>query len=64
MKKRRVLKGWVENVLLIIEVVLFMMLGMETPGLVNFIISKALILGVFLSIGYLLVNYTNLAKED
>ena len=62
--KRYVLKGWVENCLLGLEVVLFMLLGTETPGIINFIISKAIMLGLFLMVGYILVNYTNLARED
>lgn len=62
--KKLVLKKWVENLLFGIEAVLFMaLLFIVEENPIALICNKFIGAGLFLLIGSILINYTNL-KED
>lgn len=61
--KKRYLKKWVVNLLLIIQVLLVLLLASDTSNLKIFIISKIIMLAIFLINHFILCNYSKLFRE-
>lgn len=62
MKKRNVLKKWVKNLLITIEVVLFMLLSIDFNNFLLFITSKIIIIITMYLIGKILIKYTDILR--
>lgn len=60
MKKRVVLKKWVEYILLTIQFMLILILGAESDNFMIFLISKLIALVIFFVNHLILVKYTKL----
>lgn len=62
--KKLVLKKWVENLLLMVEAVLFMaLLFIVEKNPIALICNKFIGAALFILIGSILINYTNLKEE-
>lgn len=62
MKKKVVLKKWVEYVLLTIQFMLILILGAESDNFIIFLISKLIALVIFFVNHLILVKYTKLCE--
>lgn len=60
MKKKVVLKKWVEYILLTIQFMLILILGAESDNFIIFLISKLIALVIFFVNHLILVKYTKL----
>jgi hypothetical protein len=61
MKKRK-LKKWCENILILIIFILVLILMSDTSNIIIFIVSKIIaIIGIYI-IGRILINYTNILE--
>ena len=61
--KKIYLKNWVEVVIIIIQFILFMILGSECDDLKIFITSKIIALCLFLINHYILYKYSRLVSD-
>lgn len=61
--KKRYLKNWVVNLLFIIQMLLVLLLASDTTNLTLFIISKIIMLTIFLINHFVLCNYSKLFRE-
>ena len=61
--KKRYLKKWVVNLLLIVQVMLVLLLAGDTSNLTIFIISKIILLTIFLINHFILYKYSKLFRE-
>lgn len=61
--KKRVLKIWIENIIIIIQCLLIMLLAGDCESNYLFFISKAIILIIFLINHLILCKYTDLFSE-
>lgn len=62
MKKKVILKKWVEYILLIIQFILILILGAESDNFTIFLISKLIALAIFFVNHLILVKYTRLCE--
>lgn len=60
MKKKVILKKWVEYILLTIQFMLILILGAESDNFIIFLISKLITLVLFIVNHLILVKYTKL----
>jgi len=58
--KKRVLKKWLENLIIVIQVILIMLLGAECDNLAIFFISKLIFVSIFLLNHLILCKFTDL----
>lgn len=61
--KKRYLKNWVVNLLVIIQIMVVLLLSSDTSNLTLFIISKIILLAIFLINHFILYKYSKLFKE-
>ena len=61
--KKRVLKDWIENLIVLTQCLLIMFMAGDCESTFVFIISKVIILGVFLINHLILYKYTDLFNE-
>lgn len=61
--KKRYLKNWVVNLLLVVQVMLVLLLAGDTSNLTIFIISKIILLAIFLINHFILYKYSKLFRE-
>lgn len=61
--KKRYLKNWVVNLLLVVQVMLVLLLAGDTSNLTIFIISKIILLTIFLINHFILYKYSKLFRE-
>jgi hypothetical protein len=62
--KKRMLKTWVVNAFLFIEIFLFMSLSLDHNNLFIFVISKVVAFALMLAIGKKLKNKSNIFEEE
>lgn len=61
--KKRYLKNWVVNLLFIIQMLLVLLLASDTTNLTLFVVSKIIMLAIFLINHFILYKYSKLFKE-
>lgn len=61
--KKRYLKNWVVNLLVIIQIMVVLLLSSDTSNLTLFIISKIILLAIFLINHFILYKYSKLFRE-
>ena len=61
--KKRYLKNWVVNLLVIIQIMVVLLLSSDTSNLTLFIISKIILLTIFLINHFILYKYSKLFRE-
>lgn len=61
--KKRYLKNWVVNLLFIIQMLIVLLLSSDTSNLTLFIVSKIILLAIFLINHFILYKYSKLFKE-
>lgn len=63
MKKKVILKKWVEYFILFIQFIIILILGAESDNFIIFLISKLIALVIFFVNHLILVKYTKLYDE-
>lgn len=61
--KRRVLKNWIEKIIITVQFILLMLLAGECESNYVFIISKVILISVFLINHLIIWKYTDLFSE-
>lgn len=61
--KKRFLKNWVVNLLVIIQMMVVLLLSSDTSNLTLFVISKIILLAIFLINHFILYKYSKLFRE-
>lgn len=64
MKKRLILKSWVSNLLITINLIVIMFMGNECDDLKIFLLSKIILMSIFLLNNLILAKYSKLFEED
>ena len=61
--KKRYLKNWVVKLIVIIQMMVLFLLSSDTSNLTLFIISKIILLAIFLINNFILYKYSKLFRE-
>lgn len=62
--KRRKLKTWVENLLIIVNMLCVIVFACDNYNLKSLVISNTIALIIFIIANYLLIKYSDLFKEE